>query len=107
MFTTFIKPKYNKIYNQIYKANKHKELLSVSKTNNNIKNMPKYSKCPRVHCYYSTPFNYVLKMQNVQKRHYYVNPQKPPDDDFILYILVGVSFMIYRTINNSPPPTQI
>lgn len=98
--------------NNIYKFNKNKELLSVSKANNNIKNKniqrntPKYSKCPHIQSYYSTPFD--ISKFTLQKRNYYVNPQKPPEEDPLLYIMIGVSYLTYRCMNNPPaPPTHI
>jgi len=92
--------------NKTYNFNKQKELLSVSKANNNIKNIPKYSKCPRVQSYYSRPFDYKLKfgIQNGEKRHYYVNPQKPPEEDPILYIILGLSYLTYLYVDKPPPP---
>lgn len=101
--------KYNiRFKTNAYIPNKKKELLSVSKTNNNIKNMPKYSKCSRVQSYYSRPFSPSFTLQNTKnngaKRHYYVNPQKPPEDDPILYVMIGLSYLTYRYMNKPKPP---
>jgi hypothetical protein len=68
---------------------------------------PKYSQNERVMRYYSTPFD-LQKFAMVQKRNYYMNPQKPPEDERVLYIMICCAFLTYRCIQSPPsPPTPI
>jgi len=95
-----------------YTANKNKQLLSVVGKNGNkfehkLKmdidpEKPKYSQNEKVIKYYSRPFD-LQKFTMVQKRNYYVNPQKPPEDDRILYIMI-CCFLTYSYIIERPPP---
>jgi hypothetical protein len=100
MFSKFITKTYKSAIR--YTTKKNKELLSVG--NNSLKHIPpKYSQNKKVTAYYSKPFDLQNFSMN-QKRNYFANPQKPPEDEFYLYIIICCTFLTYRYIDKSPPP---
>jgi hypothetical protein len=87
MLTYFISKNLQYRVTNCIKLNKNKQLLSIKKINNNIKDISIHKSIQ------SKPFNF-------SKKNYYTNPGKPPQDDIIFYIVFGCITYIYI---NKPP----